>query len=387
MCFFLFSPGNKVVCERVSETITLLKRGQKQILADILFHVHSGQEVDKMYLIVPNTYYRPLLPDRKSKSDSLFPIQKIGDIRNVTHSFFDEKHEYNRLLNMGAEFFKDKNHHGKAKFVLREPDPNNPSLDIENYGFVEGDQKISFTENPTYEKVTVLNSIDMSVFIIKFSVPLKSGENDKRWLRILFEPISFKDSWRQKWNLLKSRLVDKETYMYNIYGPLDVKRQFEQKLKSYERESGNKSDNKYRGELNQACYSLIADWIDNGYKKNGTEFEYNDWRLHVFPMKYKVITNLLVNGDVRQSGVMPNDTNTLGPERSRCYEWKTGINNSSKVEMKCSNPDCCVETNEHHIDKTFNISFRVQQRNNFLNLCVYIALVVSVLGAVLTIFK
>lgn len=329
MCFFLYNPNGKIKICYASESITLLKQGKSEVIADLLISNESEAPITNLIIIYPNQFF-DFLPYRLSgkKED----IKRSGEYLDYTESIINKDSPYNwaykdpkNLISFKLLDGTKKNAEGLSELEVSQPHPRDPIRPQVYKGFIGGKITLSPLSGLTDLHWFLLQMINFSVFEATFDPPIM--QNTARWTRWKFNGRSAVVNYHRKheWLLRYSNLLQCD---YQINGMYDVRNRFIELLYVFRDRVKKRS---FHADMYNEVEDLIAVFEKTGLsypdrtKKNQkvTNVEIPDWRLHITPGELGRITDIVMRGNVEVIGGIPNFIE-VGNDVYTAYEWKAG---------------------------------------------------------------
>lgn len=366
MCVYLFAPRKKLQVDYASETITLFKDGNSTHCLDLLVTNKSPGSIDEIYAVFPHS-----IPAKKINTTEEYELD--GTFAEETFSFAQSHHKNNVLYKIGGRSITaGRSRGGVQPLTVSLPNPLNPAQNIEYIGDFRGNAVI--TPWPLDElRWEVLTMHGFSIF--KIGYPEAPLEQDKpRWIRI---SARGKTPWINRMprierlvRIIASRLF----YQFEINGPTDVRLRLIEVLQSAQVEQVNSQDSAESAAIGAALISLenaLERELDMSCS-NGTEVDFPNWHLHIFPGTVGRLTRVTSIGDVFPAGPSPNLV-MLSSGRNYVYEWKGGAFN-------------CPQRGGQPVmqrDGGFSISLEAKPWSGIVILVPYISLTLAIIGLAL----
>jgi len=379
LCFFVFAKDANVTIEHASESITLLRDGRSEVIADLLIRNDTPhQSIDQLYILYPNKFF--------TINDSNDSVEILGEFEDHTDSLSDFTSRLNWAYkdpsNPVAFVYEDslddtKNHQYLSYLTLKQPHPLDPVETLAYSGYIGGEITLGALDDLTKLQWIILQELNFTVLTARITPCIEAGQS--RWVRWRFKGekaagnVAHRDTFFLK-------LTNQLHYDYQIRGMYDVKNQFMELLYVLK----EKVRTKYivGQDLLDEIDELVQFFVDCGLrypKKDERQLPIStvtipDWRVHISPGKLVRITDIIMRGDVQIIGGVPNYI-SYGNEVTPVYEWKAGARVTKKVK-----PD---------YEYSFSIFFQTKEfswlGNSFTWACVSMILfIVTLLVIVMT---
>jgi hypothetical protein len=190
----------------------------------------------------------------------------------------------------------------------------------------------------------ILSRLGWSVFTIEFELPIEPSQ--ARWLRVRGRTgrLNLNQVPWTEWHL---RLLARvSTHGFEVVGPEDVRHRMETFLLGAQL---FKSDSAAGKELAGKHHTLHQKLMKEGLEAPGTETEVMDYRINVFPQRYRKCDEPVPTGDIRPCGSGFNFLRTRGGEVLGCYQWKAGRRHAWTADWK----GCFVVRIQVHVVSTW----------------------------------
>lgn len=296
MCCYIYSPDSIIKLDYVSEVIKLRSNGSANIVIDFLIHNISSNEIKSIFILYPNNFYN-LFKNNQTNQIDLQPFNFLDQ----TQTLCVKDNPLNLIYNTpGIDFKPERHGSNHYKITLKEPNHNNPRIGYDNIytGYVKGKVDFQVYSDLSVKQYLILKDkrINFTFFKINFSIPINNSNDDKRWLRLEFNPknvIIYPEY--TKLSKILFYFCDKIIYESEIVSPNDVLHRLKEKLDCFE---SNPEEDLF-DELSDLKNLLITE----GTEKSFTTF--NCWKLNIF---VDDMNNIEANiyGDILICGSIPN---------------------------------------------------------------------------------
>jgi len=301
MCIYVFSPGKSLEIEYASEVITISRKQGKcnrpstNLVIDLLIKNKTPKKIidrliksqtpksaiKEIYIIYPRSFYSIQAEEGSYKS------LQVSAIKDVSRTFLDKGHPYNRFLNSSpCKLLLKENDPNNASnhpfsMVSRQPDLKNPDEYIEYEGFLQREAS-EFKPwkglNSDHSYVLTNFAKSFTIFHINLDQSLCSGES--RWMRWHVTELINSSTLKEKWQRLKDRILDRLTVSYDIVGPFDVREQLFDQISSFIHDEEIKSQKADQGLVDKA--KILK--FDLEKLLNKSVVTVKDWRINVLPI-------------------------------------------------------------------------------------------------------
>lgn len=326
MCFYVYAPNRKLRILYESESIGLESDGTSSVLADCLVKNTSDTPLQAIKIIYPNRLYKiKKLFKNKVKPENQREYSKVYFI-NKSQTFDDDSLPENQIYKIYRS--KTTDSAGPLKpwgFDL--PNPENIESPTKIEGLIDTAHKdtLSLETFDNNMLCGLLYDINYTVLSYEFATLIKSGE--ARWIRLKFRgEKSAKVSAFMKYIILR-RFTNSLSYLYQIFGPYNVKADFIHRLNI-----GSDLQNP----SSQGFKKLIENFQYHGVIKNpdhaDSETTFEAISINVEPREveqFHPIDEAINEGSAEREGDFP-DVIISGQRYKDVYRWKV-INDDNNV--------------------------------------------------------
>lgn len=244
--------------------------------------------------------------------------------------------------------------------IISQPNPVDPSEDLTYTGFILGASTIEVEPELSPIQKEILADLDFTVLKCKLDKPLNKDES--RWFRWEFNSVRTSLNRPDLVTTFYLFLLNELQYTFEIVGPIDARNKFKDSLKTYWRESFKGSTSI----LDVASSKLISKYITNGFEKKSCGINIQDWRVYIFPGKYKGLQDLTVRADVISSGnplgiIIPSGAKS---SHRKVYMFKSGARNLKSQKIL----------------PLFTINFVTEKTNRLLVILTWLAFILSIIA-------